>query len=259
MLYPEYWDVNKFNNRIDLSLEHKYKFNEISGEIELSTMSSALFSDYNYNKFILENINNASIFDLRLKSRIFVQIGTGDNWASESKLNFAGANNEDLMNNEFTRSTGYIPNEYIGFGSTLNNFHHSGGLNLRGYAGYLIPQEENGNIESFNYSGKSGVAINLEIDLSKYFNVNFMNNELKPYLFSDAGIITNKDINSSNFTEIFTDLRADAGFGINYTIKPLPKMKPLVLRLDLPLFLNRPPANEEYLEFRWIFGVNKLF
>ena len=36
-------------------------------------------------------------------------------------------------------------------------------------------------------------------------------------------------------------------------------MKPLVLRLDLPLFLNRPPANEEYLEFRWIFGVNKLF
>ena len=56
---------------------------------------------YNYNKFILENINNASIFDLRLKSRIFVQIGTGDNWASESKLNFAGGNNEDLMNNEF--------------------------------------------------------------------------------------------------------------------------------------------------------------
>ena len=102
MLYPEYWDVNKFNNRIDLSLEHKYKFNEISGEIELSTMSSALFSDYNYNKFILENINDASIFDLKLKSRIFVQIGTGDNWASESKLNFAGANNEDLMNNEFT-------------------------------------------------------------------------------------------------------------------------------------------------------------
>ena len=33
-------------------------------------MSSALFSDYNYNKFILENINNASIFDLKLKSRI---------------------------------------------------------------------------------------------------------------------------------------------------------------------------------------------
>ena len=36
MLYPEYWDINKFNNRIDLSLEHKYKINEISGEIELS-------------------------------------------------------------------------------------------------------------------------------------------------------------------------------------------------------------------------------
>ena len=36
-------------------------------------------------------------------------------------------------------------------------------------------------------------------------------------------------------------------------------MKPLILRLDIPFFLNRPPANEEYLEFRWLFGVNKLF
>ena len=77
MLYPEYWNINKFNNRIDLSLEHKYKVNEISGEIELSTMSSALFSDYNYNKFILENINNASIFDLKAKIK---NICTNRNW-----------------------------------------------------------------------------------------------------------------------------------------------------------------------------------
>ena len=69
MLYPQLWNVNKLNNRIDLSLEHKYNFNEISGKIELSTISSALFSDYNYNKFILENTNNTSIFDLGLKSK----------------------------------------------------------------------------------------------------------------------------------------------------------------------------------------------
>ena len=259
MLYPQLWNINKFNNRIDLSLEHKYNIKDISGKIELSTMSSALFSDYNYNKFILKNTNNTTVFDLKLKSRIFIQIGTGDNWASESKLYFAGGNNEDLMNNEFTRSTGFIPNEYLGFGSSLNNFHHSGGLNLRGYAGYLVPQENNGSIESFNYSGKSGAAVNLEIDLSKYFHVHFMNNELKTYIFGDAGIITNEDINSSNYSDIFTDLRTDAGVGFTYSIRALPKMKPLVLRLDFPFFLNRPPANEEYLEFRWLFGVNKLF
>ena len=38
-------------------------------------MSSALFSDYNYNKFILKNTNNTTVFDLKLKSRIFIQIG----------------------------------------------------------------------------------------------------------------------------------------------------------------------------------------
>ena len=163
------------------------------------------------------------------------------------------------MNNEFTRSSGFISNEYLGFGSSINNFHHSGGLNLRGYSGYLVPQEENGNIESFNYSGKSGLALNLEIDLSRYFHVHFINNDLKTYIFGDAGIITNKDINSTNYTDIFTDLRADAGVGFTYSIRALPKMKPLVLRLDLPLFLNRPPANEDYLEMRWLIGVNKLF
>ena len=222
-------------------------------------MSSALFSDYNYNKFILKNTNSTSIFDLRLKSRIFIQIGTGDNWASESKLFFAGANGEELMNNEFTRSKGFIPNEYIGYGSSVNNFHHSGGLNLRGYAGYLVPQEKNGVIESFNYSGKSGAAVNIEIDLSKFLHFHIMNNDLKTYLFGDAGIITNQDINSSNYSEIFTDLRADAGVGFNYTLRGLPKMKPVTLRLDLPVFLNRPPNDEEYFKMRWIFGVNKLF
>ena len=163
------------------------------------------------------------------------------------------------MNNEFTRSTGFIPNECLGFGTSTNNFHHSGGLNLRGYAGYLVPQENNGSIESFNYSGKSGAAINLEVDLSKYLQIRILDNKLKTYIFGDAGIITNEDISSSNFQDIFTDVRADAGVGFTYTLRGLPKMKPLILRLDLPVILNRPPANEDYIQMRWLFGVNKLF
>ena len=30
MLYPYLWNINKLNNRIDLSLEHKYNFKNIS-------------------------------------------------------------------------------------------------------------------------------------------------------------------------------------------------------------------------------------
>ena len=95
--------------------------------------------------------------------------------------------------------------------------------------------------------------------MSKYFHIHILDNKLKTYIFGDAGIITNEDINSSNFQDIFTDVRADAGVGFTYTLRGLPKMKPLILRLDLPVILNRPPANEDYIQMRWLFGVNKLF
>ena len=51
MLYPEYWDVNKFNNRIDLSLKHKYNFNEIKLNLiklnELKFMADIIKPDPN--------------------------------------------------------------------------------------------------------------------------------------------------------------------------------------------------------------------
>ena len=82
------------------------------------------------------------------------------------------------------------------------------------------------------------------------------------YLFSDAGIITNQTLNKRNLNSTFSELRVDAGIGFIYSFKnfkPLEKVKPLVIRLDLPLFLNRPPATDEFVQMRWIVGINKLF
>ena len=93
----------------------------------------------------------------KLSSRVFLQIGTGDNWAKESRLHLAGANNEELMYNKYTRARGYIPQDYLGFGNTTNHYHAGGGLNLRGYSGYLVPSENNNNnIDALNYQGSSG-------------------------------------------------------------------------------------------------------
>ena len=163
------------------------------------------------------------------------------------------------MNNEFTRSNGIIPNEYIGYGANINHFHSSGGLNLRGYSGYLAPEGLNGIISSYNYSGISGGAINAELDFSNYMPY-FFSNKINSYVFADAGTITNDKINKDNFRDIFTDLRIDAGIGFETTLRFNPtNLKPLILRLDLPLFLNRRPANnDEFIQMRWLIGINRV-
>jgi len=259
ILYPELWDINKLNNRFDLSIEHRYKYNNGSGILNITSNNSSFGSDYDYNKLCLTNTNKTNINRLKLKTRFFVQIGSGNNWAKESKLHLAGANNEELMNNEFTRSNGIIPNEYIGYGANTNHFHSSGGLNLRGYSGYLAPEGLNGIISSYNYSGISGGAINTEIDFSNYLPY-FWRNNINSYIFADAGTITNEKINRDNFNDIFTDIRIDAGIGFETTLKFNPSnLKPLILRIDFPLFLNRTPANDnEFMQMRWVIGINSV-
>ena len=35
-------------------------------------------------------------------------------------------------------------------------------------------------------------------------------------------------------------------------------VKPLVIRFDMPLLLNRPPASDEdFYQMRWLIGINK--
>ena len=263
LLYPNQWQSNKLNNRIDVNLEHNYKYSYGSGKINLIFENSAIGSDYNYNKIILSAVNKNKAGKLKVNTRTYLQIGSGDNWAEESKLNLAGANNEELMDSKFTRSVGMITRDYTGFGESLNNFHSGGGLNLRGYSGYIAPEfDENGNIISENYNGTSGAAFNTEIDFSSYLPYNLRRKNINAYLFADAGIISSEKISRNNYKDAFTDVRADAGIGFTYTHKnwgPLETINPLVIRLDLPLFLNRPISDEEYLQMRWIVGIGKTF
>ena len=89
-----------------------------------------------------------------------------------------------------------------------------------------------------------------------------LGNKINTYFFADAGTITNENINTSNYKNIFIDLRADAGIGFTYSFSnygSLEKIKPIVFRLDLPLFLNRPPGTDnDFVKFRWLFGINTV-
>ena len=65
-----------------------------------------------------------------------------------------------------------------------------------------------------------------------------------------------------NFIDTFSEIRADAGIGFFINVSqwtPLETVNPLTVRLDFPLFLNRPPAtDDDFLQLRWLFGLSKV-
>ena len=83
-------------------------------------------------------------------------------------------------------------------------------------------------------------------------------------MFADAGMLNNTEITRDNIREAFSDLRADAGIGVALTISnwgTLDMVKPLVLRIDFPMFLNRyPDVNESALQAnKFVFGLGRAF
>ncbi|MDA0682135.1 MAG: M1 family aminopeptidase [Bacteroidetes bacterium] len=256
------WDLRKMNNRIDVDLEHNYKYGYGNGKLNLELRSSSLGSAYDYNTLSLSAKNNNKVEKLKITTRAFFQIGTGSNWAEESKLGLAGANNEELMNSKFTQADGFVTSDDMNYAYTTNHFHSGGGLNLRGYTGYLAPEfNADSTIASFNYNGTSGAAFNTEIDFTAYLPYSIRRNNIASYLFADAGIITSEQLTKENYKESFSDLRVDAGIGFTYTFRnfgPLEMVNPLVIRFDMPLFLNRAPAaDDDFVQMRWLIGINR--
>tara|TARA_B100000902_G_C27322387_1_gene925598 strand:- start:459 stop:3644 length:3186 start_codon:yes stop_codon:yes gene_type:complete len=263
-LINDNWDKNILNNRIDIDIEHKYKYKYGTGTLNLMLSNSALASEYNYGKVILKSINNNKINRIKIKTRGYLQIGYGNKWAEESKLTLSGANNEEMMSSNLFRAEGVISREDMQYSdNSMNLFHQGGGLNLRGYNGYLSPEfNNNGDVVSLNYNGISGAAINTEVEFTGYLP-SFFSKRFETYLFADAGVITNEKLNKNNYKTIFSELRADAGIGLTYTFlnsKIIKENKPITIRFDMPLFLNRPPYyDEDFIQMRYIIGINRCF
>ncbi|MEJ6794081.1 MAG: M1 family aminopeptidase [Flavobacteriales bacterium] len=263
LLYNE-WESEKFNNTSTLGWSHLYNYVGGNGKINFEIVSSSVGSDYDYSYIKFNTVNKSNIKKFKLNTRVFAQYGTGTDWAGESQLHLAGANSEELVENKFTRSNGFIPNDWLGYGAQTNSFHSGGGLNLRGYSGYLAPElDGNGNYIN-NYKNTSGVAVNVELEFQKIIPVIKYRRNIKTYLFADAGMLNNTEITRDNVREAFSDLRADAGIGVALTISnwgTLDMVKPLVLRVDFPMFLNRyPDVDESALQAnKFVFGIGRAF
>ncbi len=270
LIHPQEWtspeaiDGKDLNNSLSLGYKHFYNHNQYQGMLKLQTQTSFLFSPYDFSSLSLTYINNTQLSLLRFRSRIFGQWSTGRLMPVASMLYLAGANPETMLEDKFIRSVGIIPSQWGGYGPFVNNFHAGGGLNVRGYAGYLAPQESSDGKIFATYRGHSGIAINTELEFDAIFNVkpprlkNYIG--INTYFFADGGLIS---INELDDPLDLSHLRFSAGIGLALNIKKwwcLDKLKPLTLRLDFPLLLNRPPAlSNDFIEYRWIFGFHRAF
>ncbi len=246
--------------------------------VPLNLVHSANVATYNYTTIQSEWLHKRALRKLDFKLRAFAQIGSGYNIPTESALFLAGGNPESMAENKYTRSifaNGANAKElfYEFQQNTMGHLHTGGGLNLRGFNAYYAAEEHNGQVYS-SYFGKTGAALNAELDFDKLFTwapkltKNWLH--MDTYLFWDAGVINLNNVDVSNLgnvlpTNKISRLRMDAGIGFAGTIKSwgkFQKAEPLTIRLDFPFFINRIPANQTntYLSAnRWVIGVNRCF
>ncbi len=279
LLYPQEWssDQDHINTSLNLSFSHSYNYTKGWGYVSLSARAPFFSNYFNYNYAQLEAINNHVLHRLIIRTRIFARYGTGNTMPYESALYLAGANPEEMMDNKYIRSMAVVPSDWTGYSPyETNHFQYGGGLNMRGYAGYYAFDKREGT-EYVAYKGRSGAALNAEIDFTNYFRWQpaFTRNwlSLNLYAFADAGIMELSSFYTSPGNEALyqvttpvnkvSDIRVDAGLGAAVTIKkwgPFEKAKPLTLRFDMPFFLNRPPYGApQYLGARWLIGVSRAF
>lgn len=265
LIYPNEWQVGKFNSYLNIGIDHNYVYRGGSGSMNINARASAFTNDYDYSSLQYTALNKTEFGKFTILTRLFAQLGFGTKLADESMLFAAGANSEELMENKYTRSMGFISPEWAKYGNTTNHFTAGGGLNLRGYSGYLLADVDANGFMTYNYKGMSGTSASAEIEYGKLFS--FIRApklrqyiKLSPYVFADAGIInTNTPLQATKMS----GLMADAGAGFAFSILkfgPLQTLKPLTIRFDMPVFINRLPfAEKDYLQLRWMVGINRAF
>lgn len=261
LLYGENVSEGK-NNAFHISYEHDYRYSSGYGKLKLAFRTDDLLSDYDYQYVNLEELNTTKLGKFDLQTRLFAQWGGGENIPFESALMLAGANQETLLDNKYTRAEAFFPQSWTEFSTVTNHFHAGGGLNLRGYAGYYAAETGADSTIYATYFGTSGASINAELAFDRMFTkkqlISFI--KMTPYLFFDAGCMAYKEADGKNS---FGQLRMDAGIGSAFTWSwwgPLEEIKPFTVRFDMPLFLNHPPFDEpEYIKFRYVIGIERAF
>lgn len=265
--YPDRWEVHALNSTWNTGMEHRYDWRKGHGSLGLEVRTAGIGAQSPFAQVAATAKNSTRIGKLGLRTRLFAQYGSGTT-PRESQLYLASASPEDMMDNKYVRSIGIVPYDWLGYGAGVNHFQQGGGLGLRGYAGYLAPEDIGDGNTVLTYAGNTGAALNAELDLDGL--VRFRPGKLADYLhldvylFGDVGTMGYRTTTDLGTPEIKLALpHSDAGAGAALTIKrfgPLDNIKPLTIRFDMPLVLSAIPAGEsEHLVFRWVVGIGRSF
>lgn len=263
-MFPTEWSVGNHNRTLNLGANTDYAKGKANGSFAVNFRTTALMSDFDYHLLNFTWKNNLQLWRLRLRTRVFAQVGSGKNWASESSLYFAGGNMEDMVANKYTRAKAFFPQEWLNYDVATNHFQFGGGLNMRGYAGYYVVEKDKAGNIAKTYKGVGGTSINMELEFDNIINWHPKKISEKigfdAYLFADAGMIEYKNtVGAIQKSKV----RADAGVGLAFTIKrwgALQNTQPFTIRCDFPLYLSDVPyAEQNNFKFRWMIGVSRAF
>lgn len=268
LLYPEEWEPDRLNASSTLALEHEYGRAHGGGTVEVRFTSPFVGAINTGQSVRLTVLDHQHLGGLQLRTRWIGQYGAGE-FARESALFLAGASPEEMMENKYVRSVGFVPYDWVGaFAGEVNHFHQGGGLGLRGYAGYVAPVTSVDDGIIVTYRGNTGAALNAELDLDglvRWEPGGFGRTvHLDVYLFGDVGSMGYRVTNADGVTHLeLAPPRADAGLGAALTIKRwgnLVDIKPLTIRFDVPAVLsNLPAGEEEHFAFRYVVGIGRTF
>ena len=149
-----------------------------------------------------------------------------------------GANPRQQFNRFYLRSNGSLPEEL--------HYQLPGGGNVRGYYNQPI-------------AGDQILALNIEVrkrvtSLAKALGS----------VFGTTGVALFADVAKMEFVDSHNELFADAGLGLRFQkflpdnwLTLLTRSRHVTLRLDFPIWINKPLADEKAFRFRWIVGLEQ--
>lgn len=264
---PNLWSNNTINSSIRIGTEKQkltsWGLIRTNAELVVPGLVAQNNNSYFNTQILLQH--NRKKFDI--KWRIFGQIGMNN--VAESNLYLYGANPEQEFDNQWYRAYMFPESLYVrNQGKIPAHLQLGGGLNVRGYTRYFVLDENNNLITV----GNTGLATNIELDFVKLLRTRWhskvpsrLRGRIKwnPYLFYDAGYITNIIANSTYVYNNMPNTRIlqDAGIGIAFTLSP-PRgyqSNPFVLRLDMPFWLSYVPQGQNPFQFRWVIGIGRCF
>lgn len=236
------WEKGK-TNTVQVSLSYRTQDRALKRHWHLQYRSTTFASDFNFDKVELtlkEEVGSRSDWGLAIR---FYGGYSGGQLPLQEKFYLAAASPLENFYDPWYRSRGTLPTKWHEQG----HLQKGGGANLRGYL-------------DKNQVGQRLLAANLQLAYPNPLRplikalpfVGKIFSRINTYAFFDAGDVREDDFDFS--------LKYDAGLGFLWKFPFLPpRLDPVSIRVDFPIYVNRPRWDEKAFEFRWLVGTGKSF